>query len=92
MKIEFDPAKSERNARERGLPFSRAYEFDWETAVYREDVRRSYGERRFVGLGTLDSRLHVICFTPIAGGVRVISLRKANPREVRRYAQKILDQ
>ena len=73
------------------MPFSRAYEFEWETAVYREDVRRPYGERRFVGLGILDNRLHVICFTPIDGGVRVISLRIANAREVRHHAQEILD-
>jgi uncharacterized DUF497 family protein len=31
--------------------------------------------------------LHVLCFTPIAGGIRVISFRKANAREVRNHAQ-----
>lgn len=54
---------------------------------FTEDTRFEYPERRFVGVGWLDSRLHVICFTPIAGGIRVISFRKANGREVKRYAQ-----
>jgi len=91
VKIEFDPAKSERNARERGLPFGLAAEFDWESALYSEDDRRLYPERRIVALGFLDRRLHVLCFTEIAGGVRVISFRKANAREVLRYAQETID-
>jgi uncharacterized DUF497 family protein len=91
VRIEFDPAKSERNASERGLPFERAAEFDWGGALYREDTRRSYPERRFVALGFLGNRLHVVCFTRIAGGVRIISLRKANSREVRRYEEETAD-
>lgn len=85
MIIEFDPAKSERNARTRNLPFDQATEFDWETAIYWEDTRAAYGERRFVALGYLDARLHVICFMHIPNGVRIISFRKANSREIRRY-------
>jgi hypothetical protein len=89
--IEFDLAKSERNARERGLPFDRADEFDWETAFYEEDVRRGYSERRFVALGYLGERLHMLCFTPVEDGVRIISFRKANRREVMRYEEKTAD-
>jgi uncharacterized DUF497 family protein len=89
--IEFDLAKSERNARERGLPFDRADEFDWETAIYEEDVRRGYSERRFVALGYLGERLHMLCFTPVGGGVRIISFRIANRREVRGYEEKTID-
>jgi len=81
-KIEFDARKSERNAQARGLPFERAAEFDWEDAVVVADVRRDYGEQRLVATGYLDGRLHVLCFLRIPGGIRVISLRKANKREV----------
>lgn len=38
--IEFDPAKSARNQRERGLSFERVAEFDFETALIRIDDRR----------------------------------------------------
>jgi uncharacterized DUF497 family protein len=85
MKIEFDPAKSEKNARERGLPFHLVEEFEWETAVFSEDTRFPYPEARFTALGFIGKRLHSICFTSIAGGMRIISFRKANKREVRRY-------
>lgn len=92
MKIDFDPEKSNKNSRDRRLSFDRAAEFDWETALYSEDIRNSYPERRFVAIGYLEERLHVLCFTPIKGGVRVISFRKANLREVKRYDKETINQ
>ena len=85
MRIEFDPEKSKKNIRERRLPFSLAYEFDWETAIFKEDNRKVYPEKRFVAFGYLHDRLHVLCFTHVDDGVRVISFRKANSREVKMY-------
>lgn len=85
MQISFDPAKSERNAAERELPFDLAAEFDFETALTVEDKRRDYGETRYVSIGWISERLHVLCFTETDDGIRVISLRKANDREVKRY-------
>jgi len=85
VKIEFDPAKSLKNISSRNLPFDLAHEFDWRGAVYFEDDRKSYPERRFGALGFMEDRLYFICFTPIEGGARVISFRKANKREVRHY-------
>lgn len=87
MRIEFDLRKSERNARERDLPFDLAHDFDWDGAIYEVDDRRDYPERRVFALGYLGDRLHAICFTPIEGGVRVISFRKANKREIRYHAE-----
>lgn len=85
MEIAFDPKKSEVNARERNLPFSLAREFDFETAYYQVDERWDYGEVRIRALGMLRGRVHALVFTETMSGVRVISLRKANVREVRRY-------
>lgn len=85
MKIEFDPAKSEKNAKERGLSFSLMKEFDWDSAVFSEDARFAYDETRYIALGFIGDRLHAVCFTGILGGVRIISFRKANQREIRRY-------
>jgi uncharacterized protein len=92
MKIVFDLKKSEKNSHDRNLSFEKVAEFDWETALYAEDTRHPYPERRFVTIGYLNGRLHVICFTPIEGGVRIISFRKANQREVKRYEEKTTDQ
>ena len=91
MKIDFDPEKSNKNIRERGLSFSSASEFDWENALYMEDDRKLYSERRYIAMGYLNSRLHVLCFSPIKGGVRIISFRKANKREVRKYEKETIN-
>lgn len=85
MRVEFDLAKNERNIRERALSFERAMEFDFETAVYVLDRRRDYGETRIRALGYLDKRLHALVFVETAHGIRVISFRKANKREVAHY-------
>ena len=91
MKIEFDPVKSRENDSSRGLPFELVEMFEWETAVFSEDNRSDYGETRIVVLGFIEQRLYVICFTTIDDGVRIISFRKANKREVRNYEQEILN-
>jgi uncharacterized protein len=85
MKIDFDQNKSNKNLDERGLAFDVVVEFQWESAVIQEDLRKAYPERRFVAAGNINCRLHIICFTPILEGIRVISLRKANKREVINY-------
>jgi uncharacterized protein len=87
MKFEFDPGKSEKNNIERDLPFDRAAEFDWGGAIFAEDDRNLYPEQRFVAVGYLGKRLHIICFTPVPEGVRIISFRKANDREARRHGK-----
>lgn len=88
MNISFGPAKSEHNERERGLPFSLIAQLDWSDAVIEEDDRNCYGERRYRVLGFIGDRLHAVVFTPRAGKVHVISLRKANKREVKQHEQK----
>ncbi|RWA38841.1 hypothetical protein XfCFBP8082_12310, partial [Xylella fastidiosa subsp. fastidiosa] len=60
--------------------------FEWETAVVREDTRKQYAEPRFEAKGYIGNRLHVMVFCLRGDAVRVISLRKANSREVRSYA------
>jgi len=86
MRIDYDPAKNARNVKERQLSFERARDFDFDTAEIHQDGREAYPEERYVALGMLDANLHVLCFTPIEGGVRVISLRKANRTERKIYA------
>ena len=88
MAITFDPAKDARNIAERGLPFARVADLDWETAVVIEDVRRDYGEPRLRVMARLDGRLHAAVVTPRGEDLRVISFRRASRREVRLYGKK----
>jgi uncharacterized DUF497 family protein len=89
MDISYDPAKSRRNIAERGISFDQVIEFDWSQALIIEDTRMDYGERRFQALGPMEGRLHMVVFTPREDKVHVISLRRANVREERRYEKQI---
>lgn len=92
MIIEFDARKNARNIQLRGLSFERVAEIDFNTALIYQDDRKDYGEDRYVALCYLERRLHVLCFTGIDAGIRVISFRKANKREaVRHGAPQTLD-
>jgi uncharacterized DUF497 family protein len=84
---DWNPAKQAVNQAKHGISFASAEGFDWPTALVAEDLRKNYGERRFVALGKIRQRVHVLVFTPRGEKVWLISLRKANAREVRRYEQ-----
>lgn len=88
MRIEFDDAKNQANVANRNLSFEEVSRFDFATAVIDQDTRTTYPETRWVAIGYLNDRLHVLCFTPLAGGIRVISFRKANAREIKAHAKK----
>lgn len=87
MAIAYDSGKNARNVRERALSFDLVEEFEWSSAYVLEDTRREYRERRFQALGFIGTRLHMLVFTPRGEDVHVISLRKANAREVKRYEE-----
>lgn len=87
MDITYDPAKNARNLAERGLSFDRAADLIWADAVVWEDRRQAYPECRFVAVGYLDARLHVLCFAETVTGIRVLSFRKANLREARNHGK-----
>jgi uncharacterized DUF497 family protein len=85
--VEFDPEKSVKNFRERGIGFERVADIDFDTAISVEDRRRNYGEVRLRVLGTIDGKLHAAVITPRGERIRVVSLRRANQREERAYAK-----
>ena len=89
MQISFDPAKNALNVELRSLSFERAIDFEFETAFFLPDLRRDYGEVRIRALGCLDKRVHALVFVETEHGIRVISFRKANKREVRVYETQI---
>lgn len=87
MDYEFDPTKDKSNLDKHGLSLAEAESFEWETAVVREDTRKQYAEKRLDATGYIGERLHVMVYCLRPDAIRVISLRKANTREVKRYAE-----
>ena len=86
MHYEYDPAKLAVNVAKHGVLFSAADDFEWEAALLEVDSRKHYGEARLTATGLIGARLFVLTFTLRGNAVRIISLRKANQREVHRYA------
>ena len=85
MWIEYDENKSQKNHKERDLAFSNVVDFDFETAFIQPDLRKDYAEIRFQALGYIGERLHMVVFCYRQQALRVISFRKANAREKRKY-------
>ena len=88
MEITYDQSKNLYNISNRNLSFEEVVNFDFETASYTIDKRKDYGETRRRAIGYLGSRLYALIFTGTRNGIRVISFRKANKREVIKYEQK----
>ncbi len=81
--FDWDAAKAASNLEKHGVPFEDVFRFDWAGAIEAEDIRYDYGETRMQALGKIGDRYHVLVYAPRGETIRVISLRKANPRELK---------
>jgi uncharacterized protein len=82
MQIEFDPTKRDKNLDERGLDFAKAGLVFAGKHLTREDIRQDYDEQRYQTAGWLDERIVILVWTPRGEARRIISMRKANEREI----------
>lgn len=89
MKIEFDPAKDATNQTKHGVSLALADELDWEAALVWVDDRCEYGELRMIALAPRTGILYCVAFVERGELRRVISLRRANRREVKHYVENI---
>ena len=87
MNITFDPAKDEANRARHGLSLLEAARLHWDWLLCHPDVRRDYRELREVGFAPLADRVHCVVFVQQGSTLRIISLRRANAREVNQYDQ-----
>ena len=88
IRFEWDPAKARRNLKKHGVSFEEAQTvFYDESAIQFFDPESSSEEDRFLMLGASDqSRILLVCHCERAGNViRIISARKAKPRERKHY-------
>ena len=89
MRIEFDPAKDATNRAKHGVSLALAGELDWDAALVWIDYRIEYGELRAIALAPKIEILYYVAFVDRGEVRRVISLRRANRREVKYYVQNI---
>lgn len=81
----WDEDKRQTNLAKHGVDFADVAGFDWATAVIDPDTRFDYGEVREVATGELNGRLYIVTFTMRGDVTRIISMRKANGREVQKW-------
>ena len=89
MRIEFDPAKDVTNRAKHGVSLALASELNWEAALVWIDNRFEYGELRVIALAPKTEILYYVAFVERGEVRRIISLRRANQREVKHYVQNI---
>ena len=90
MNFEWDERKNASNLAKHGFDFADAPGIFDLPMVVDLDVRETYGEYRWVGIGLLNGRVVVIVYTePSEQIIRIISLRKALSHERKRYEQYI---
>jgi uncharacterized DUF497 family protein len=87
MQFEFDPAKDAGNWAKHGVSLAMAVELDWDAALVWVDSRFVYGETRMIALAPKTQILYYVAFVDRGEVRRIISLRRANRREVKRYVE-----
>jgi len=87
MSYEWDDAKATSNYANHGVTFEYASRVFWQDArrVTVEDNRRDYGEKRLTAFGEIEGRVYVVSFTRRGDIIRIISARKGNKREQKKY-------
>lgn len=89
--LDWNEIKRAETKAARGLDFADVADLDWDTALTAEDDRKDYPETRYITVGIIHGRLCVIAWCWRETKMRIISLRKANTREERRYEQALAD-
>ena len=87
MHIDFDPEKDATNLSKHGISLAAAARLDWDAALAWIDDRADYGEMRIVALAPIGDRLFFVVFVDRENSRRIISLRRANRREVNHYVR-----
>lgn len=89
MQITYDPAKRDATLQARGLDMAQAHVVFGDVHLTFPDMRFDYGEERFLTFGWLNNRMIVLAWTSRTNSRRIISMRKANDRETKRYAARL---
>lgn len=83
MDYEWDENKRTINLTLHGVDFRDIENFDWATCFTVPDER--FSENRYLSLGLMGQRLYAVAYAVRGNTIRIISLRKANKREGKRY-------
>ncbi len=87
MRIALDPVKDAANQAKHGVSLALVAGLDWDRAWVGVDARRDCGETRRIALAPKGVILCFLAFVDRGEVRRVISLRRANRREVKHHVE-----
>ena len=94
MRLEWDENKNRENLQKHGLDFTDAWQLFKNPLLVKPDIRKAYGEDRWIGIGkTKNGVIVVLVFTKRNNEItRIISMRKASKKERKNYEKRIENQ
>lgn len=89
MRFEWEVQKAEANYKKHGVRFPESLPvFEDEFAITITDDESDPEEQRFVSIGMgVKGRVLIVIYTYREAGIRIISARQAEPREIRQYEE-----
>jgi uncharacterized DUF497 family protein len=88
VKLTWDENKRKSNLTKHGLDFADMSQFGVDDALFGEDTRFTYPERRFVAIGLLNASLVQVVYAADRSVWRIISLRHASRKERKLWREK----
>ena len=84
--FQWDDAKAKSNEIKHSVSFPFATRaFDDQNRITVLDNRFDYNEKRYITLARIEQRIYIVVYTIRGTAIRLISARKANSRETKRY-------
>ena len=88
MRFQWDEEKNKANIRKHRIDFSSVPSVFGNPMLVDLDERENHGEDRWIGIGILRNTIVVVVFAePRLDTIRIVSARKANRYERKRYEQ-----
>ncbi len=89
MNFEWDENKNQSNKKKHGISFDEAkMAFLDDDMITKEDLRKDYGETRYIGIGKVAEIIIIVVYTMRKTIIRLISARKANKKEKQIYYER----
>ena len=85
MEFEWDSIKNQRNIEKHGIDFVDAVRIFERPTLTVVDNRHNYGEKRIAATGAVEDVILYVVYTIRDGIWRIISARRANRRERKKY-------
>ena len=85
MEFQWDSIKNQRNIEKHGIDFTDAVRIFERPTLTVVDNRRDYGEKRIAAMGAIEDVILYVVYTVRDNVLRIISARRANRRERKKY-------